>query len=503
MRIHKILAGSLLLVGLAACNNENKGNDDGKKGIENPAYAQFALTLSNGSTGGNMAKADPTRDSIDHAGTTEEQTIVDITFAFVNEKSNQIAASATIGRNDLTPGASGSNGELTYLTEPIEVPRGTYTIYACINAPASVKAELAQGKTGCMDIVFQNADGNIDNKEIAAGGNFMMSNYRTDTLKKTLTEENTINNPLKAQISVERTAAKVQYNTVRAKRSGYDFPVYNNAGTEIGDVPTALSAMKLSNLNTKTYVFGHNNRENTTIEDPNHTNTPAGELVANNSSSAGFEDLGVEGTPLYPDIYCMENTFTGGQDAATTNYTGVFFRAKHTPGADVLANGKVLVGGQEVEVTNTLESDGTFYQYAGVLLANKESLEKYYTAAVSVDDQVDPADAITLLDKLADLTDEELYQLDTTYGIKVYKQGYSYYHAVIGHEYEDPTNGSMTPMEYAVVRNHWYMVAVTKISNFGEVIPTIPDEPVESENAFIQMEVRVMPWHLVVNDFEL
>ncbi|MBO8432392.1 MAG: hypothetical protein IAB08_03745, partial [Bacteroidetes bacterium] len=244
MRIHKILAGSLLLVGLAACNNENKGNDDGKKGIENPAYAQFALTLSNGSTGGNMAKADPTRDSIDHAGTTEEQTIVDITFAFVNEKSNQIAASATIGRNDLTPGASGSNGELTYLTEPIEVPRGTYTIYACINAPASVKAELAQGKTGCMDIVFQNADGNIDNKEIAAGGNFMMSNYRTDTLKKTLTEENTINNPLKAQISVERTAAKVQYNTVRAKRSGYDFPVYNNAGTEIGDVPTALSAMK-------------------------------------------------------------------------------------------------------------------------------------------------------------------------------------------------------------------------------------------------------------------
>lgn len=67
----------------------------------------------------------------------------------------------------------------------------------------------------------------------------------------------------------------------------------------------------------------------------------------------------------------------------------------------------------------------------------------------------------------------------------------------------------MGTMEFAVVRNNVYKLAVTKISNFGH--PENPEgdpDPVEPENYdeqvrhYFQVSVKVLPWTVRVNDIE-
>ena len=67
----------------------------------------------------------------------------------------------------------------------------------------------------------------------------------------------------------------------------------------------------------------------------------------------------------------------------------------------------------------------------------------------------------------------------------------------------------MGTMEFAVVRNNVYKLAVTKISNFGH--PENPEgdpDPVEPENDdeqvrhYFQVSVKVLPWTVRVNDIE-
>ena len=67
----------------------------------------------------------------------------------------------------------------------------------------------------------------------------------------------------------------------------------------------------------------------------------------------------------------------------------------------------------------------------------------------------------------------------------------------------------MAPMEFAVVRNNVYKLAVTNISKYGhpgdpagDPDPEIPSEPDESKNVYFQVSVKVVPWTVRVNNIE-
>ena len=67
----------------------------------------------------------------------------------------------------------------------------------------------------------------------------------------------------------------------------------------------------------------------------------------------------------------------------------------------------------------------------------------------------------------------------------------------------------MGPMEFAVVRNNVYKLAVTSISRYGhpskggvDPDPETPDQPDESEESYFTVDLTVLPWSVRINDIE-
>lgn len=67
----------------------------------------------------------------------------------------------------------------------------------------------------------------------------------------------------------------------------------------------------------------------------------------------------------------------------------------------------------------------------------------------------------------------------------------------------------MGNMEFAVVRNNVYKLAVTKINRLGhprlsenDPDPVDPDDPDETGDVYISVSVEVLPWVVRVNEIE-
>ena len=69
--------------------------------------------------------------------------------------------------------------------------------------------------------------------------------------------------------------------------------------------------------------------------------------------------------------------------------------------------------------------------------------------------------------------------------------------------------GQMGPMEFAVVRNNVYKLAVTGINKLGhprisdnDPDPINPDDPDESGDVYLTLSVEVLPWTVRINNIE-
>ena len=85
---------------------------------------------------------------------------------------------------------------------------------------------------------------------------------------------------------------------------------------------------------------------------------------------------------------------------------------------------------------------------------------------------------------------------------------YCYYFYWIRHN-DNGLNGKMGPMEFNIVRNNVYKLAVTKINAVGhprdttrDPDPVRPEDPDEEPERSIEVEVNVLPWVVRVNNIE-
>lgn len=85
--------------------------------------------------------------------------------------------------------------------------------------------------------------------------------------------------------------------------------------------------------------------------------------------------------------------------------------------------------------------------------------------------------------------------------------GYYCYYYYWNRHNDNGQNGSMAPMEFAVVRNNVYKIAVTAINNLGHPRTTSndPDKPTpntddEIDDVYITVDVNVLPWVVRVNN---
>lgn len=126
--------------------------------------------------------------------------------------------------------------------------------------------------------------------------------------------------------------------------------------------------------------------------------------------------------------YTSENIVEAeyNQKTCATYCTGIVFKAKYQP-ADITTN-------------------GTFYRYNGKFYASLDDIMNEYGFVLS----------------------EYNY---SQFGITKYQDGICYYTYFIKHA-EDGDDTTVSPMEYAIVRNNIYQVKVTGINDIGTVTPT-------------------------------
>lgn len=74
---------------------------------------------------------------------------------------------------------------------------------------------------------------------------------------------------------------------------------------------------------------------------------------------------------------------------------------------------------------------------------------------------------------------------------------------------DNDNNGSMGPMEFAVVRNNVYKLSVTGVNKFGHPTnpgddpdPENPEDPDEEDDVYFKVAVEVLPWVVRINDIE-
>lgn len=87
--------------------------------------------------------------------------------------------------------------------------------------------------------------------------------------------------------------------------------------------------------------------------------------------------------------------------------------------------------------------------------------------------------------------------------------GYYCYYFYWNRHNDNGNNGVMGPMEFAVVRNNVYKLAVTKINKLGhprvtenDPDPEDPENPDEKGDVYLSVSVKVLPWVVRINNIE-
>ena len=87
--------------------------------------------------------------------------------------------------------------------------------------------------------------------------------------------------------------------------------------------------------------------------------------------------------------------------------------------------------------------------------------------------------------------------------------GYYFYYYYWNRHNDNELSATMGPMEFAVVRNNVYKLAVTGIAKLGhprisgnDPDPVGPEEPNEKGDVYLTVSVEVLPWVVRENDIE-
>ncbi len=140
---------------------------------------------------------------------------------------------------------------------------------------------------------------------------------------------------------------------------------------------------------------------------------------------------------------------------------------------------------------------------------NPNELYQALVAAAGTDEETNALTAFRAAAKAAGFT---LYQASNDSEMDADKNagaGYYFYYYAWNRHNDNGYPGSMGTMEFGVVRNNVYKLAVTGISRLGhpritdnDPDPVDPDNPDEDGDVYLSLSIQVRPWTVRVNDFE-
>lgn len=284
---------------------------------------------------------------------------------------------------------------------------------------------------------------------IVQTNHFVMASSETGT--PVTIQATSKNNPTVVSANVERLAARVDCHWDTEYSAGNDKVVITQAML-VNKYTGGTYAFKRVTNSTTDFTFDYLGAENVEgnlaanyVIDPKTLNVPQTD-IANSydhyfsryswSATDDWKSLPTTVTSTHNDVtyslldYTTENVVKAeySENTCATYCTGIVFKAKYKPAG----------------ISTT---DGTFYRYNGTCYASLTDI-KNVIGNQSISD----------------------YNL-SQFGITKYQDGICYYTYWIKHA-EDGNDTTVSPMEYAIVRNNIYQINVTGINDIGTVTPT-------------------------------
>lgn len=287
---------------------------------------------------------------------------------------------------------------------------------------------------------------------IVQTNHFVMASSETGT--PVTIQATSKNNPTVVSANVERLAARVDCHWDTEYSVGNDKVVITQAML-VNKYTGGTYAFKRVTNSTTDFTIDYlgaekveGNRAANYVIDPKTLKVPQTDIAAdyqpyfptynNWSATDSWKSLSTAVTSTHNDVtyslldYTTENVVKAedSENTCATYCTGIVFKAKYKPAG-----------------ISTTDGNRTFYRYNG----------KCYVSLTDIKNVIGDQS----------ISDNNLSQ----FGITKYQDGICYYTYWIKHA-EDGDDTTVSPMEYAIVRNNIYQINVTGINDIGTVTPT-------------------------------
>lgn len=137
----------------------------------------------------------------------------------------------------------------------------------------------------------------------------------------------------------------------------------------------------------------------------------------------------------------------------------------------------------------------SLYQYNGYNFENLKAIGEAFGANTPKA----ILDLITKETNLETITKEELEAAN----IKKYSSNICYYYTTEIKHFDNGNNNTLGNMEFAIMRNNIYSLAITNISKIGDpIVDPTPETPNETKEAALKVSVKIIPWIVRYNDIE-
>lgn len=515
--LSKVFFLSLMATGLFACSNEDDPAVDNNSLNAEKVYMQFKLEVPSSNTrsatdennGQTPSDADPDFE----VGTDSENKISNIQLVLVDNSNNIIATS-------LENQSLMSAGKDMYIVS--------------FNSADLVAKAQAGTTTPIKVIAYCNTKTTLTNqltlKEVCntpektwLADNFWMTNANDKDLNCTLPSQadlakhNSADNPyVIGGIAVERVAARFDI------AKDVTFPMLVEGKEEMKIV---LTDVAMFNIKTDVNYLRRVSADGTNptgIEGMFGKETPTNYVVdaaGDNLSATEVTQLewksidaitqadnwtGNGGEPeYYPWRYGVENSFAKSEDQVESKATGIAFKGKLVPGTACTADLKATLeaGEKAIYVFNDIlygdwtrvknaANEGFVNGTSGDRFKANPVLKAAYEAAqnmITFDSKTEVEAAKAAGFKVFEPKE------------KVYNVYYNYYN-----KHNDNGDPKLSgPMEYAVVRNNVYKLKVSSISKYGSPEWEKPGtDPIEKDEIFFKVTVKILPWTVRVNNIE-
>lgn len=500
MKFNHFLTAAAAMLVLLSCNKEPLTQE----GNSGNLYMQFSVKMlsTRSSTDENSGNSNSNANPDTEVGLDKENKISTVDIALVKDDQYYVA-------EDVTPSAASADTYVASFNSVKLTAGATYKVY--IYANCSAPAEFNIDEVSNATVAAMTAD----NK-------FWMTNaYSANevTLPSDLAPYTQPNTPLSLGAhTVERSMARFDYKQADAFDMG--------AGLTL-----TLTEAALINQSKAHYMF----RRVTAGSDATATGAVVGgvEIPTNwvvdtdwsSKVAANFNaQLEAPSTWTWTSLasltaddnyegdykiwcYAKENTIPGIDNQKHDVSTGVVFKAELAAGETASAAVKAaMAAGKRIYVFNNVLYGAWSDVKAAAEAGEDATLQAAYNqaAATIAADATEP--------KGADAAAAGF----TGYSAKNGKY-YNYYYYWNRHN-DNLDNKLMGIMEFAVVRNNVYKLAVDKISRFGHPTPpdpntpdpdpepdpdpVDPDDPDESVNYYFNVTVKVLPWTVRINNIE-